>query len=175
MTHWGLTPLLSARYWATELCCLQLEIMSTPAETPADVPPVVPPVAEEAEEPAAQPKKKAKKAAAQMAPQELVGESADQYVQIRGVELGLDQLEIGVGVEAGQVRDLDESIWREHMADLQAVPPEGPLSITVWNPSLADQSMLHLSLLTNRVLLSLFHLRPQKSGDIWATYRQGPP
>ena len=149
--------------------------MSTPAETPADVPPVVPPVAEEAEEPAAQPKKKAKKAAAQMAPQELFGESANQYVRTRGVELGLDQLEIGVGVEAGQVRDLDESIWREHMADLQAVPLEDPLSITVWNPSLADQSMLHLSLWTNGVLLPLFPLRPQKSGDLGATHRQGPP
>ena len=38
------------------------------------------------------------------------------------------------------------------MKDPVAVPPDHPLQVTVWNPSLADQSMLQLCLLPNRVV-----------------------
>ena len=59
----------------------------------------------------------------------------------------LDELEIGVGVQLGQVRTLRQDIYEERLRDLQLLPPQKPVEVVVWNPSAADPSvfpsMLH--------------------------------
>lgn len=73
---------------------------------------------------------------------ELWGESAEQWIQARDVQIPLDELEIGVGLAKGQVRELSEEVYLKRLKNLEQVRPDRPVDVTVWNPSLTDPSML---------------------------------
>ena len=92
---------------------------------------------EEAEDVEASPKRRR----TSMSQLELWGKKSDDWVQGKDVLMSLDDLEIGVGLEKGQVRPLREDIYKERLSDLLKVMPDKPVDVTVWNPSLADPSM----------------------------------
>ena len=87
------------------------------------------------------PGRKKKKADLAAVHDQLFGASAEEWILDKNVPLGLDQLEINVGVERGQVRQLQESIFQERLRDMELVPPDKPIEVIVWNQSLADTSM----------------------------------
>ena len=97
---------------------------------PEDVPGVA--------EPSPKRKKKADLAAVH---DQLFGASAEEWIMEKNVPLSLDQLEINIGVERGQVRQLQETIYQERLRDMELVPPDKPIEVIVWNQSLADTSM----------------------------------
>ena len=171
--HWGETPLLPARKLAAELVCLQTAEMAQSSESPNATSSAESPIGEETPKTAGRLKKKSRKLAQQTRPEALFGEPAEKQVQARGVEVALDDLDIGVGVEVGQVREVSADIWQGHMKDLDDIPPDHHLQVTVWNPSLADQSMLQFCLLPNRVFSLLSFHRHEEGRHQRPAHREG--
>ena len=87
--------------------------------------------------------------------EEMFGDSQEQWVQARDVQLSLDDLEVGVGLTRGQVRPLSEDTVKQRLANLQQVPPDRPVDVTVWNPSMADPSMFPFSVVPGLPTLHL--------------------
>ena len=84
---------------------------------------------------------KRRKTTTAKAAEELWGGASDKWIQSKDTLIALDDLEVGVGLDKGQVRPLREEIYKERLRDLMKVKPDKPLDVTVWNPSLADPSM----------------------------------
>ena len=104
--------------------------------------PAAAPAVETAPEVSAEPSpKKAKKGDLLEHSQDFFGEPGDQWVAAQGSFLSLDSLAVGVGVEMGQVRALDPNLVQQRVRDLKQAPPDKPIAVTVWNPSLADTSV----------------------------------
>ena len=132
-------------HWSFPLFCHSL-FASAMAEESGAAAPVVPeevPAEAAEEQPSSQSPAKKRKVGAALK-EHIWGSKLDQWVQAKDQLVPLDELEVGVGIEKGQVRQLREELVQKRLDSLQQVPPDRPVDVTVWNPSVADPSMLPL-------------------------------
>lgn len=66
------------------------------------------------------------------------GGTGEKWIQQRGAVIRLEDLEIDVGLDKGQVRRMREDVYQMRLRDLEMVTPERPVEVTVWNPSAVD-------------------------------------
>ena len=95
--------------------------------------------------------------------EEVWGSKLDQWVQAKDQLIPLDELEVGVGIEKGQVRQLRQELVQKRLESLEQVPPDRPVDVTVWNPSVANPSMSSIFFVVVTCLDFLLHRGPQGS------------